>query len=272
VKFIAKLILTLLFIPMFLLFIFAVNLRSQILAPTFWERTFDSQNVYSKISNAINKNLESRAVAEGGKPGDVKIITDIISPENLKDTINKNIYNVLLFANGKSKEIIVYIPVNKIPKELLLNNFGGVTENMKLSDVIKEFNVNGITDAQILMISRVGITAWIFLLTTSFLIILILYFLYLLVDSGKRLITPGMALILSGLAAYLINISGTAIRNNWTIDLSRTSNLGDLLIGIITPPIIQGILKMWSTFALTAVVAGFILFFIKKPGYIRKSK
>ena len=242
------------------------------MAPSFWEKTFDTNNTYSKLSNAINKNLEFRAVAEGGKPGDVKIITDIVSPGNLKDTIDKNINNVLLYANGKSKEIIVYIPVNKIPRELLLNNFGGVTENMKLSDVIKEFNVNGITGAQILMISRIGIAAWIFLLTTSFLIILILYFLYLLVDSGKRLITPGMALILSGLAAYLINISGIIIQTNWIKDLAGASNLGDSLIGIITPPIIQGILKVWSTFALTAVVAGFILFFIKKPENIRKPK
>lgn len=264
-KIIAKLILTLLFIPVFLLFILAVNLRSQILAPSFWEKTFDINNTYSKLSISISKNLESQAEAEGGRAGDVKIFTDLASPENLKDAIDKNIYNILQYANGKSKEIIVYVPVNKIPRELLLNNFGGVTENMKLSDVLKEFNVSGITDAQILMISRTGTAAWIFLLATAFLIVLILYFLYLLVDSGKRLVTLGVPLILAGGIVSLASLLGAVIRVNWVKDMVDNPNLANSLIGTAVTPLFQGVLTVWTLFATVFIVIGFVLFFIKKP-------
>ena len=264
-KIIAKLILTLLFIPVFLLFILAVNLRSQILAPSFWEKTFDINNTYSKLSISISKNLESQAEAEGGRAGDVKIFTDLASPENLKDAIDKNIYNILQYANGKSKEIIVYVPAGKIPGALLSKNLNPINEQMKLTDLLKEFNVTGVSPTQIQMISHAGIYSWVFFAATLFLSVLFLYLLSLLTDSGKRYAALSLTLILSGLAAFFVNFSGTAIRNNWANNPSDSKNLGDSLIRIVVPPVFKEILTIWFLFAAVAVIAGFVLFFIKKP-------
>jgi hypothetical protein len=264
-KFIAKLILTIVFIPVFLIFLFAVSLRFQLLASSFWENTFNSGDVYSKLSISINKNLESQAVSEGGRASDVKILTDLISPENLRDTISKNINNLLQYANGKAGEIIVYVPVNKIPKSLLSKNFGGVTEQIRLTDLLKEFNMYGITTAQIRMISRIGLWTWVSLIIVALLLLLLQYLLYLCTNPSRRLIASGVALILSGIVALLVTASGTIIRINWTKDLVGSSNVGDSIIGIVASPVIQGVLSVWLLFAIIAMVLGVVLLFLKKP-------
>ena len=269
-KLIAKLILTIIFIPAFLIFILAVNLRFQLLASSFWENTFEMGDVYSKLSISINKNLESQTIAEGGKASDVKILTDLITPENLKDTIGKNINNILLYANGEVNEITVYVPVNKIPKSLLSVNFGKVTEQMSLTELLKEFNISGVSPAQIQMISRVGNGAWFLLILAILVSALLLLLLYLLVDFGKRLTAPGVALILVGVIASLATLSGTIIQTNWTKDFSVSRNMGDAIIGIVVPPVIQNVLRTWLLLASAAIVLGIVLLFLKKP-YINKS-
>lgn len=244
-KIIAKLILTIIFIPVFLIFLFTINLRFQLLTPSFWEKTFNSEDTYSKLSLAISKNLESRTVAEGGKASDIKILTDLVTPEYLKDTISKNISSILQYANGKANEKI--------------------TEQINLTELLKEFNVTGISESQIQMVSRVGIGSWLFLVIMCLLSFLVLYLLYLLTNSGKRLVAPGVALVISGVIALLVTGAGTIIRINWTKDLINTSNLGNSLIGIIAPPIILRILTVWLSCAAVAIILGVVLFFIKKP-------
>ena len=264
-KFVFKLILTILFIPLFLILLIGVTVRFQLLVPSFWENTFSASSTYSKLSISVNKNLESRVVAEGGKASDVKILTDLITPGNLKDTVDKNIDNVLQYANGKVNEIIIYIPVNKIPGSLLSKNFDKVTEQMSLTELLKEFNIHDISPVQIQMISRVGIGAWFFLVIICLISALLLYLLYLLIGPGKRIIAPGVALILAGVMASFATFSGTIVLINWAKDLVGSSNLGDSIIGIVVPPVIQGVLRTWLLLASTAIVLGVVLLFLRKP-------
>lgn len=271
-KIVAKIFLTIVFIPIFILFLFSVNLRFQFLVPSFWQKGFESHYTYSKLASSISKSLESQTIAEGGRASDVEILTDLVSAENLKDVVSKNISNVLQYANGRSDEIIVYIPVSKIPKALLSKNFTVIKEQMKLTDLLKEFNMTGIPSSQVHLISKAGIFSWIFFGITSILLILLMYLLYRLVDSGKRLVAPGVALVLSGLSASIIAASGTIIRINWDKDLAVSANLGDSIIGIVAPPIIQGIFSAWSIFAVGTIVIGSVLFFVKKPVSVELKK
>ena len=227
---------------------------------------------YSKLSSSISKSLESQTIAEGGRASDVKIFTDIASAENLRDLIEKNINIVLQYADGKTGELTVYIPVSKIPKALLSKNFKGVTEYMSASELIKEFNISVISPQQLQMISQVGKAVWALLIVAFLLSMLHIYLLYLLVDSGKRLIALGFPIFLSGLIVFILSASGTIIRVNLEKDLTGSTNLGDLLIGIVAPPIVQGILSVWSIFAVVTIVIGSVLFFVKKPVYNSKLK
>lgn len=271
-RFVLKLILTVLFIPFFLVLLIAITLRFQLLEPSFWENVFAVNGTYSKLSVSINKNLEAQTIAEGGVGSDVKIFTDLISPDNLKDVINRNIVNFLAFANGRANQIIVYVPINKIPKSLLSANFTKLTDQMNLTDLLKEFNVSGIDLSQIQMISRAGTAAWVFLTASIIISVLLLYILYLLIDSGKRLLGPSIALILAGVAALAVFLLGTIIKVNWTKDLANSSNTGDAIIGTVAPPVIGGILKVWLIYAIVVIILGIILLFIKKPRYNVRNK
>jgi hypothetical protein len=270
--FVLKIILTIIFVPLFLILLIAVTFRFQFLVPTFWENTFSTSNTYSNLAVSINKNLVAQTISEGGSRSDVNILTDLITPENLKDVINKNIVNVLSFANGSAKEIIVYVPINKIPKSLLTKNFGSISDQMSLTTLLKEFNVSGITPAEIQMVSRLGISAWVFLITFTAITVLVLYCLYLLVDQTKRLIAPGVALILAGVAGMVTYLLGTVIRINWTKDLAGSTNTGDSIIGTVAPPVIGAVVRVWLIYAITLIILGIVLFFIKKPGYNKGRK
>lgn len=271
-KFIAKCVLTVIFIPIFLIFLLAVNLRFQLLTPSYWGEIFSLSGTYSELSSALNKSLVSQTVAQGGNANDVKILTDLLSSENLKDVINTNIINVLQYANGKAKEITVYLPVNKIPVTLLSGNFTNISERMGLTDFLKEFNISGISSSQIQSVSRLGFGSSLFLVFTILIMFLLLYLLYLCVGSGKRLIAPGLALIISGTSAFLIRGIILVIEVGWVKALTVSPNTGNLLVGIIIPPVIQSVLEIWSSFAAGAIVLGTILFFIKKSRYNSKSK
>jgi hypothetical protein len=268
-RLLAKIILIILFIPVYLIFLFSINLRFQILKPSFWNNTFSSDGVYTKLSLSIKKNIESQTIFEGGRASDVKIITDLITPENIRDAISKNINNILLFANAKASEIMVYIPVNKIPESLLSLNFNLIKTETNLPDLLKEFNVSGINESQVQLVSHLGFVSWLIFGAACLLIVLIFCLLYISVDFGKRLIAPGVALVLSGIAALAVRGAAVVIQTNWAKDLAGSSNMGDSIIGIVVPPIIQAIFNLWLYFGIAALVMGFLLFFIKKLRYTK---
>ena len=249
---------------MFLLLILAVNFRLQFLSASFWQSNFNTNNIYAKLSSSISKDLESQTVAEGGRVSDVKPLTDIVTPENLKDVIGKNIVNVLNYANGKSPDLLVYIPVSKIPKSLLSKSITGLKEQMKLSDLVKQFNVEGVSLAQIQAASRFGIIAWMLLIVTLLFLALLFYCIYLLVSPGKQLVAPGLAFILSGITIYLFSRIGNAVQTSLANDLSSSQSLGNSIVRIIVPSIIRGFLSVWTLSAIIATILGIILLFFKK--------
>jgi hypothetical protein len=219
------------------------------------------------LSKSINTNLESGAVAEGGEVGDVEIFTDLITPENIKDLIDRNIINTLAYANRKANQIIVYIPVSKIPNSLLSNNLDKVTEQISLPDLLKEFNVSGITQEMIERVSYFGIWAWMLFVSTVIISVLLIFLMYLLTSAGKRLLVPGIALVLSGATTLAVVFLGKAILSAWINGISDSQNLGSSIIKIIIPPIIFEVLVTWSIYAVMALIFGVILFFIKKQEY-----
>lgn len=264
-KFIAKLVLIIIFIPSFLLFILAINFRLQFLSASFWQANFNTNNIYSKLSSSISQDLEAQTIGGGGKSSDIKILTDLVSTENIKDAVDKNITNILNYANGKSKKLFVYLPVSKIPKSLLSKNLATLKEQTELSDFIKKFNIEGISLTQIQIISRFGIIAWMSFIITLLFSALLFYCIYLLVDSGKSLIATGLAFILSGIAIYLFSVFGNAIQISLVNSLSDSTNLGESIVRIVLPSVIRGFLSVWKLSAVLATAFGVVLLFFKKP-------
>src|SRR5574340_181787 len=109
-KFIAKFLLTIIAIPVFIILVLSVNIRFQFLSSKFWTNTLEKGNVYSKISSVISENLESKVVAEGGGKNDAAILTSLVSPLNIKDFAQSNIQSIIDYANGKESEFGLYVP------------------------------------------------------------------------------------------------------------------------------------------------------------------
>ncbi len=254
-KFTAKLVLILLFIPLFLVGILAISVKFQVLQPDFWQTTFRANDVYTKLAVALKNTAETQTVKEGGSLQEARVLTNLITSSNLQDFIEKNLENILDFANGKVKEAIVYIPINKLPGGLLPKNLGKISENMPLATLLAEFNVHGIQKAQIDSLSQVGLWSTRFLIADLVLIGLILAGLIFLVDEGNRFVAPGIAFLISGLLILAVSLFV------WV----KGSEPSQVLLSTFAPYVLGKILRLWMWAGVTAVILGLILLFVKKP-------
>jgi hypothetical protein len=266
-KFIIKSFLAILFIPVFLLLLLAVTFKFQLLDSSFWQKTFSQGSVYSNLSASLGSYIEEKVTAEGGSRSDAKIFTDLVSPENLKDVIDKNLAEVLTYLNGESKGIIVYVPLDKVPPQLLPQKLGKISQHMALGDFLREFNMGEISPSQIASLSSLGRDSWYFLALAAVLTTGILILLLLLVDTGGRFVAAGTALVISGVIVVAGVGVGRIIFSGMANTLLKKPNITQEIVGSLLPPIALGILNLWVYFGAAALVLGIVLFFIKKPYY-----
>lgn len=234
-------LLVILFIPLFLIGLMSVTVKYQLLSPMFWQETFDTHNVYMSLSIALKDLVEEKTINEGGSRGDVKILTNLITSENLKDFIDINLENILNYVNGKSDKIIVYLPIAKIPYGLLPKNLG-IKEKMPLNDALKKLNIVGFHENQIKQIPLIGRSMTYILIIDLALLFIIIIFLY----------QPGIALILSGVITLMLVFLGNSIK------------FSNQLVLAFVPYILQNILNLWMWIGIVVTILGLALLFVKK--------
>jgi|GEM_PF-3147399 len=262
-KFTLNLVLLLLFIPLFTIALLSWTIKYQLLNINFWETTFNSAQVYPKLALTLRNYEETQIVKEGGRQSDAKILTDLITPENVKDFVQKNLISILDFANGKNSEILVYIPLNKIPKGLLPQNLGLVKEQMPITTMLSKFNIP-ISQSQIAWIAFLGQSSFYTFVLSISLSLIFLIFSFLLTDGGKRFIFPGIFLSVTGIIIlYLWKTLGT-VATALTINLQNNTNLEGQIVGIIFPPVITSLVRPWLIIGILLLVLGISLFLIKR--------
>lgn len=272
-KIIAKILLTILIIPVFLLFMFSINLRFQVLTPNFWMSTFNRGKVYSQISLYLNNKLESTVLAEGGKVGDVKTLSNFLSEESIKRFVEDNLVSFLTYANGRSKEIVVTVPfaATTLPDNYGLNDLGSTSQKMTLSGFLKQFQINGISDSQIQSISKYGYWSWLFTVFSFVLFVIIFGLEYLLTNAGRRLVVPGIGILLSGVVALILSVGGNYMSGEFMMKFVGSANMGTSIAAILLRPLVTNVVQIWTFFGLSGIFLGILLFFIRKPA-INKSK
>lgn len=258
-KFIVRFLLTAVSIPVFIILILSINIRFQFLMPGFWMNTLERANVYSKISSVISESLESKVSAEGGRKSDVAVLTSIISPLNVKDFTEKNFQSILYFANGKTSEVNVYIPVIESSEN------SATLEKISFMQFVKDYNIQGITQEDLNIISKFGLWSWLLLAASTFLIALIFFLMYQITPFGKHLGGMGTIVILPGIFMIgfylLLNYFAKLLSGNYV----SSSNIGTALGAVVAPPIIGEIIKIWLAGGILMIVLGILLFFVKKP-------
>src|SRR5512143_554093 len=103
-KFAANFLLTILFIILAIALLLLGVFKFQLLDFHFWQNAFSKDNVYQELAVASKNSLDSQIASEGGSKSDARILTDLITPGNVRDFVDRNVQNILAFANGNSPQ------------------------------------------------------------------------------------------------------------------------------------------------------------------------
>ena len=258
-KFLVKLILIILLIPIGIITIIASTAKFDLLNPTFWQNAFKKNNVYVNLSVDIKNFVEDHSARGGGKISDLKSLTDIITPAIIEDFTVHNLDNFIGFANGNKKELLVYIPINKIPKEFapkseVLNN-----EEIPLGVLLSKFNVTTGQDLPISQIAFLGLSINYILIGSVALSVIFILLLFLLTKEGGRFISIAIYLFLTGILTLLLSKILISIRHG-----------SPIILKTVIPPILTEISKTWSVVGIVLICIGIICCFLKKPNETRQ--
>jgi hypothetical protein len=263
----AQVLLVIFFVILFFVGLISSAFKFQLLDYNFWQSTFQKNDVYQNLAVVSKDSFESQIAKEGGNKNDIKILTDLISKENAKDVVDRNIWNFLSFANGKSSQINIYLPVDKVPKSLLPKNISSMKPEISLSDLFTKFNFQNWQNLPWQELSYLGITTQYFFFGTVSLLSLIMILLILLTEKGSRFIGLGIAFVLSGSFTFLLVNISASISKAISGGLTNKSSIASVIAGVIIPPVVTEVIYLWQILATVLFAIGAALFFIKKPRY-----
>ncbi len=266
-KIVAQILLIIFFVILFFAGLISSTLKFQLLDYNFWKTTFQKHNVYQNLADVSKISFESQINKGGGSGSDVKFFTDLITTENVKDLVDKNLKNCLDFANGDATQINVYIPIDKVPKNLLPKNIAGIKSEMTLSDLLTKFNFQDWQNLPIQNLYNIGRYIFYFFAVVLFLFLLVIASLILLVEKGSRFIGLGIAFILSSGLTFLFALLITNLNTTLSKGLLGNSSNTLIVLGTIFSPVITEIISVWKILSLIMLILGFALFFVKKPTY-----
>lgn len=261
----ANIFLTLLTIPLIFICLLVSIVRFQLLSPPFWQAVFEKNNIYPKLAIVIRDGMENQIIKDGGKVKDAKILTNLITSENLEDFVTRNLDDILGYINGKYPTLNIYIPIAKIPKGLLTKNITSQPDQIYAETLIKEFNISFINSRQLQSLSVLGKTVTYLLILSWVITLLFILFLYLLVKSGGRFITLGIVSLVSGLLSISTYTGVVETGKIVASDLLQKTTTAEIIAGTLIPPLLQEILNTILIMGIILTAIGVVLFFVRKP-------
>lgn len=266
-KFIVRIFLILISVPLIIICMLSVNIKFQFLSSGFWIKSFESGNVYSKVSSMVENRLVERVEAEGGMKSDIKVLSDLISPQSLKTVFERNIESILLYANGKTPEMSVFVPLalSDALEGRDYYNLDNFSEKMTFTEFLEKFNIDSVKSSDIEVVSKFGTQSSILIITSFGVLLLVFVLMYLATNDGKRFIAPAIALTLSGLVILSASFSMDYVNRILVRDLTDSANMGASLVAVFAPPVIQNLMDIWIWFGASALILGIAAFFVRKP-------
>jgi hypothetical protein len=260
-KFILKLLISLLASAILIVSAFAGITKFLFLNPVFWMNTFEKASVYPNLSTHLKAMFEENTLREGGKLKDAEIVTGVITPDNIKHTFDENIINVLEYANGRADDLIVYIPFGKVPPGLFPTDIK-FKETSPFSELMTNLNVRQNIPYQ--NISKTGqYTNYILILGIT-LFLLLSFLLYYMNTKGKRLIFNGFTFLMPGTLILVLSGFGFVIKPNMSRDLAVSMDAGDRILGTVLPPVIGEVSSVLVITGGAFFLLGIILMFLRK--------
>lgn len=264
-KIVIQALLVILFLPPFLIALFSYTLKFQLLNYTFWQETLTKNNVYTDLAANTKTSFDNQIAKEGGNKNDIKVLTDLITPDNTKDFLDKNIQNVLNFANGLTPQINIYLPVNKVPKDLMPKDLSDLKPQMTLYDLLTKFNFQDYQSLHLENLANLGKESGYIFAGSVIIALLVMVLFFSLAGDGKMLIGGGLAFIFSGGLTLLLVKAGGALSVDLINRRVASTSITSVIFETIFPPVINQIILTWQTIGIVLIVVGIILFLIKKP-------
>ena len=250
----ASFILIIIFIPIFLVWLLALTVKFEVLDPQFWQNTFGKHDVYSQLAVSLKNDAVNQITKQGGNKNEAKVLTDLITPLNLKSFVDQNLANLLNYANGKKSQLFVYIPYKLIPKNYLPTDLTNLSEQMPIDAFMSKFNITTISYDQIQQISRFGPIINYSVILSSVVLLLFSLLLYLLVDNDHRPVGISVVFITCGALAIILAEYVQRIQIN-TIET----------VLIVVNPTIYELTRFWIWTGVALIVVGVAVVFFKKP-------
>jgi len=263
----AQVLLTILFVILFFVGLITASFKFQLLNYNFWNATFQKHNVYQNLAVVSKEAFEQQISKEGGNKNDVKILTDLITQENVKETVERNLKNILSFANGEVSQMNVYLPIDKVPKNLLSKSIAGLKTEMTLQELLTKFNYQDLEYLNLEDVATTGQFMFYLFIGVSIFLLLILILLTLLVKSGARFVAIGTTFILSGGLTLFAVSAVVGINTVVSTELINNTSIAAVIAGTMIPPIITEVFYLWQIIGFIMLPLGVALFFIKKPKY-----
>ncbi len=268
----AQVLLLIFYLIFFIILMFSSTLKYALLDYNYWTKSFEKHEVYLTLTNVVHESINSQVNSQGGNAKDVVVLTDLVTPENTKDFVNINLKNLFDFAKGNAPELKVYVPIKKLPNDLLPKSLINLNQQMTLKELSTRFNVTGLNNLPLNYISKLGFYNYYFFIGASVLAGLFLVMLVLSVSAGKKLIAPGIAILTSG----LITIGLAELTRQLLVIMDQTisqkPNLNLILTRTILTPVVTDVLIIWTYFGVALCILGIITFFITKWGRLKNEK
>ena len=223
-KFLAKAWLIVIFVSLYISLLFSISFKFQILDNNFWKNIL-TREVYVSM-------------AEGLDLG-VSVPVDV-----MEEVGNRNLENVLNYANAESDKFLVYLPkTGEVELKVLL---------LDVNYYPLRFTGDAATLGLVLSIIFAGLS---------------LFGLYKLVEPGGKLVAPGAAFLTAGIFTLGASVAARAFVRAATVELSKPgAEPSQIILRTLAPPISKEITQLWIYIALGTILAGVALIFIKKPG------
>lgn len=262
----AQTLLIIFFLISFTAVLVTATVKFELLNYNFLTNSFKTHNTYSGITKVLKNSINIQVGRGGGEINDIAVLTDLITPENTADFVDKNLFNLLNFVNGNASDLNVYVPINRIPKDILPKNITEIKEEMTLDELGNRFNIAGLENLPLKEISHIGLYDYYILMTSTVILGTLLILILLLVDVGSRLVAPAVTFILSGFVTILFVLSATDVNKYIVQNFSGSMSINKILALTIVPPVLDDLVKIWMYVGIGLILFGVTLFFVKKPG------
>lgn len=239
------------FIIAFISFVISTNIRFQILDANFWVNTFKKADVYGRVNEVVQTEIEKQFTLEVGK-NQAKKLANIATSDLVQEVIEKNIFNLGDFANGKSGNLNVYFPFSKLPRALVPIQIK-LSDEISVDKVLTTF-VHLPPNTDLKQVSYLGKAATIGWIISLVFLVLHLWGVIRFVRPGERFIYPGIVFIVSGIIPLIFAL---------LINIENRNFPKDQLIGILGFPVLLEIAKLWTFIGIFTIFVGIVILFLR---------